>query len=57
MGEIPTTFITTLYHKDCYATNVLTYMHVRTRPHTHTNTSFIIGKIYANGIFTHFWQI
>jgi len=69
LDEIPTNFITTLYHKDCYATDVLTCMHththastrarVHTHTHTHTkpNTSFIIGTIYANGIVTHFWQI
>ena len=69
LDEIPTNFITTLYHKDCYATDVLTCMHTHThastraRAHTHThthtkpNTSFIIGTIYANGIVTHFWQI
>jgi len=57
LDEIPTTFITTVYHRDCYATDVLACTHACANTYTHTNTSSIVGTIYANGVFTHFWQI
>jgi hypothetical protein len=38
LDKVPATFITTVYHKDCYDTDVLTCMHTRANTHIHART-------------------